>query len=189
MKHTFLAIALLSIAAVVHAEPTAAKKELIGKIIQLQQPMVDLTARQLTNQPLIQLMQSVGPTIQFQIPPEKRDALTKDIQADIKKYIDEVTPLLSDRAQKVALVEMGGLLDTKFTEDELRQIIVALESPVLRKFSLLAPELQKALADKVVADTKGQIEPKLKALGQVVEKRVYAAAPPPPAASAKPASK
>ena len=97
--------------------------------------------------------------------------------------------MLSDRAHKVALVEMGGLLDTKFTEDELRQIIVALESPVLRKFSLLAPELQKALADKVVADTKGQIEPKLKALGQVVEKRVYTAAPPPPAASAKPASK
>ena len=177
MKHTLLAIALLSITAVAHAEPTSAKKELLNKVVQLQQPMVDLTARQLANQPLMQLMQSVGPVIQFQVPAEKRDALAKDIQADMKKYVDEVGPLLSDRANKAAPAELGGMLDAKFNEDELRQIIVALESPLLRKFSLLAPELQKALVDKVVADSKGQVEPKLKALGQTVEKRVYAAIP------------
>lgn len=188
MKHTLLAIALLSVAAVAHAEPTPAKKELLNKVIQLQQPMVEMTARQLANQPLMQMMQSVGPVIQFQVPTEKRDALAKDIQADMKKYVDEVSPLLSERASKAASAEVGGLLDAKFNDDELRQIIAALESPVLRKFSLLGPELQKALADKVIADTKGQIEPKLKALGQAVEKRVYAAAPP-AAAGSKPAIK
>lgn len=188
MKNKFLAVALLSIAAVVHAEPTPAKKELINKIMQLEQPMVDAAVRQLAQQPLAQLMQPVGPVIQFRIPPEKREALAKDIQGDIKKYVDDVTPLLTDRTNKLAPTEIGGLLDTKFTEDELRQLIVVLESPVLRKFSLLLPDLQKALLDKVIADTKGQIEPKLKALGQSVEKRVNAAAPPPPATAAKPAS-
>lgn len=188
MKRTFLAVALLSVAAMVHAEPNPAKKELINKIMQLQQPMVDATVRQLAQQPVMQLMQPVGPAIQFRVAPEKREALAKDIQADMKKYVDEVTPVLSDRANKLAPTEMGGMLDAKFTEDELRQLIVALESPVLRKFSLLLPELQKALVDKVVADSKGQIEPKLKALGQSTEKRINAAAPP-PASTAKPASK
>ncbi|WP_295956611.1 hypothetical protein [Rhodoferax sp.] len=192
MKHTFLAVALLSIAAVVHAEPNPAKKELINKIVQLQQPMVEATVRQLAQQPLMQLMQPVGPVIQFRVPPEKREALAKDIQTDIKKYVDDVTPLLTDRANKLAPAEIGSLLDSKFTEDELRQLIVVLESPVLRKFSLLLPDLQKALVDKVVADTKGQVEPKLKALGQSVEKRVNAATPAPssqPAPGAKPAIK
>lgn len=192
MKHTLLAVALLSVAALAHAEPSPAKKELINKVMQLEQQMVDATVRQLAQQPLIQLMQPVGPAIQFRVPPEKREALAKDIQADMKKYVDEVTPLLSDRASKLAPAEIGGLLDAKFTEDELRQLIVALESPILRKFSQLLPEMQKTLVDKLVADTKGQIEPKLKALGQSVEKRINAVAPPPsaaPAASTKPAIK
>ena len=189
MKHKFLAVALLSIAAVAHAEPTPAKKELINKIVQLQQPMVDATVRQLAQQPIAQLMQPVGPAIQFRVPPEKREALAKDIQADIKKYVDDVTPLLTDRANKLAPAEIGGLLDSKFSEDELRQLIVVLESPVLRKFSLLLPELQKGLVEKVVADTKGQIEPKLKALGQSAEKRVNAAVPAQPAPATKPAIK
>ena len=47
MKNKFLAVALLSIAVVVHAEPTPAKKELINKIMQLEQPMVDAAVRQL----------------------------------------------------------------------------------------------------------------------------------------------
>ena len=186
MKHKVLAVALLSIASWVQAETSPGKKELLNKIMQLQQPMVEATVRQLANQPLMQLMQPVGSAIQFRVPPEKREALAKDIQADMKKYLDDVTPLLSDRAAKLAPAEMGGLLDAKFTEDELRQLIVALESPVLRKFSLLLPELQKAVVDKVVADTKGQVEPQLKALGQSVEKRVNAAAP---AANTKPAIK
>lgn len=189
MKYTLLAVALLSIAAVAQAEPTPAKKELLNKIIHLQQPMVEATARQLAQQPVMQMMQSVSPVIQFQVAPEKREGLAKEIQADMKKYVEDVTPLLVERANKLAPAEMGGLIDAKFSEDELRQIIAALESPVLRKFSVLAPELQKALVDKVVGDTKGQVEPKLKALGQSVEKRVYAAAPPAAAAGAKPAIK
>ncbi|MBC7682638.1 MAG: hypothetical protein H7172_09915 [Ferruginibacter sp.] len=192
MKHTLLAVALLSIAAVLHAEPSSAKKELINKVLQLQQPMVETTVRQLATQPLMQLMQPVGPAIQFRVPPEKREALGKDIQVDMKKYVDDVTPLLTDRANKLAPTEIGNLLDAKFTEDELRQLIVALESPLLRKYYQMLPEMQKTLVDKVVADTKSQIEPKLKALGQSVEKRVNAAAPPPataPAPTSKPASK
>ncbi|BDT69149.1 hypothetical protein os1_33380 [Comamonadaceae bacterium OS-1] len=188
MKHKLLAVALLSVAALVHAEPTPAKKELLNKVMQLQQPLIDVTARQLAEQPIAQLMQPVGNAIQFRVPPEKREALGKEIQADMKKYIDDVGPMLHDRTAKLAPAVLGAQLDAKFSEEELRQLIGLLESPVLRKFSQMGPDMQKALAEKVVAETKGQIETKLKALGQTVDKRLNAAAPPAAGASA-PATK
>jgi glutamate-1-semialdehyde aminotransferase len=181
MKHTFLAVALLSVAALVHAETNPAKKELLNKVVQLQQPMVEATARQLAEQSIAQLVQQVGSAMQFRVPPEKREALAKDIQADVKKYADEVIPLLRERASKLAPVTLTAVLDSKFTEDELRQLVVLLESPVLRKYSQAVPDFQKALVEKLVADSKGQIEPKLKALGQSVEKRINTAAPAQPA--------
>lgn len=189
MKHKLLAVALLTVAALVHAEPTPAKKELLNKVLQLQQPLIDVTARQLAEQPIAQLMQPVGNAIQFRVPPEKREALGKEIQADMKKYIDDVGPMLRDRTAKLAPAVLGAQLDAKFSEDELRQLIALLESPVLRKFSQMGPDMQKALAEKVVAETKGQIEPKLKALGQGVDKRLNAAAPPPAGAASAPATK
>lgn len=189
MKTKFLAIALLSVAALVHAEPSPAKKELLNKIAQLQQPNLDLTARQWAEQSLVQLLQQVGSTVQFRVAPENREALGKDIQAEVKKYLDDIVPVLRERANKAAPSTIGALLDAKFSEDELRQLITVMESPVLRKYSQLNGEMQKALTEKVMADSKAQLEPKFKALGQAVEKRlnvaIQASAPP----AAKPASK
>ncbi|MCX7277682.1 MAG: hypothetical protein NTZ15_10230, partial [Burkholderiales bacterium] len=175
MKKSILAVALLVVAAMAQAETSSAKQELINKVLQLQQSAIDVVSRQLAEGPAIQLMQKAGPVVQFKIPPEKREAVAKDIQADLKKYVDEVTPLVRDRATKLAPVSVGTLLDERFSEDELRQLISVMESPVLRKFSQMNPEFQKVLVDKVIADTKGQIEPKLRALEASLNKRVTAA--------------
>jgi hypothetical protein len=184
MKNKLLAVVLTSMAVLAHSEPTPAKKELLNKLMQLEQPLIETTARQLAEQSIAQLIQQVGATIQFRVPVEKREALGKDIQSDVKKYAEDVTPLLRERATKLAPVSLGTVLDSKFTEDELRQLIVVLESPVLRKYSQAVPELQKALIDKVVADSKGQVEPKLKALDQAVGKRLNAVLQPAAPASA-----
>lgn len=189
MKHTLLAVALLSVAALAHAETSPAKKELINKIVQLQLPNGDGIARQLTEQPVAQLLQQLVSSIPFRVPVEKRDALGKEIQADVKKYVDDVGPLLRERVGKIAPGAITPVLEEKFSEDELRQLLAAIESPVLRKFSQLNAEMQKGVLDKVVAETKGQVEPKLKALGQSVEKRINTAAATSPAGSTKPAIK
>ncbi|MDR7379119.1 hypothetical protein J2X19_003813 [Rhodoferax ferrireducens] len=178
MKKTLLAATLLAVASMAHAEPNPAKKELINKLLQIQQPAVDITASALAEQPLLRLKQQVEAAVQFRVPPERREALGKEIQGDVKKYIDEARPLLRERANKLAPSTIGVLLDEKFTEDELRQLIALLESPVQRKFNQLGQELQKSLVDKLVADTKGQIEPKLKTLEQSIGKRLEAAAQP-----------
>jgi hypothetical protein len=175
MKKTILAATMMAMAVLAQADTSPAKQELINKVLQLQQPTTDNLARQLTESPALQLMQKAGSVIQFKVPVEKRDAVAKGVQADLKSYVEDVGPLLRERATKLAPAALGTLLDQRFNEDELRQLISMLESSVLRKFSQMNPEMQKVLIEKVVADTKGQVEPKLRALEAALGKRVDAA--------------
>jgi len=178
MKKTLLAATLLAVAAMAHAEPNPAKKELINKMLQLQQPVFDGMASAVASEPASRLMQQAGAALQFRVAPEKREALGREIQADVKKYGDDVVPLLRERTAKLAPNAVGPLLDEKFSEDELRQLVAILESPVLAKFSQLTPTIQKTLTDKLVTDMRSQVEPKVNALRLTIDKRVNAAIQP-----------
>jgi len=164
------------------AETSAAKKELIAKVVQLQQGGVEGIARSLVEQPAMALMQQAGQVLQTRIAPEKRDAMAKEIQADVRKYVEETNPLLRDKALKMAPGVMGPLLEEKFTEDELKQLVSWLESPVIRRYQQLTPEIQKGLSEKLVAETRPIVEPKLQALDRSVSGRL--GLPPPPAKGA-----
>ena len=150
---------------------TTSKKELVAKILQLQQPGIEAMARQMAEQPAMQLMQQAGPALQ-RLPAERRDAVAKDVEADMRKYADEAVPLVRDRAIKVAPTTIGPILEERFTEDELRQVVAMLESPTIRKFQGMAGDMQKALMEKVVADTRAEIEPKARAMTTSVSKRL-----------------
>jgi hypothetical protein len=171
-----MAIVAVALAATGVVQAQASKKELVAKVLQLQQGGIESMARQLTEQPAMQLMQQAGPVLQ-RVPAERRDALARDIEADVRKYVEEATPLVRDRAIKLAPSTIGALMEERFTEDELKQVIALLESPVNRKFQAMAPELQRSIAEKLVAETRAEVEPKVRALEQTVNKRLAAAAP------------
>jgi uncharacterized protein len=165
-------LGLLGCMGVVQAEPSAAKKELIAKVLLLQQPAIESMARAMAEQPAMQMMQQASMVLQSRVAPDKREALTKDIQADLKKYVDEAVPVVRDRAIKLAPSTVGVLLDEKFSEEELKQVIAIIESPVNRKFQQLGGDMQKLLQEKLVAETRGVIDPKVKALDQAIGKRL-----------------
>ena len=179
-----LVVALLALATSVSAQSSAAKKELVAKVLQLQQPAIENVARLLVEQPAAILMQRAGNLMQTRTPPDKREAIGRDIQADVKKYVDEVVPLARERAVRLAPTSIGVLLDERFTEDELRQLIGILESPVNRKFQQMGGEMQKSLQDKLVAEIKGLIEPKIKTLELAVAGRLGIPATAPAASGA-----
>ncbi len=185
-KKTFVAaVALLAFGGVAMAQSSAAKNELVVKILQLQRPAIEGIATALAQQPAQTMMQGASVALQTRVAPDKREAVAKEIQADLKKYADEAVPMLREKAVKLAPTTIGPLLEEKFTEDELRQLIAIMESPVNKKFSQLNGELQKALGEKLVAETRGVIEPKVKALDLTIGKRLGMT--PPPAAVAAPA--
>ena len=179
-----LVVALLALATSVSAQSSAAKKELVAKVLQLQQPAIENVARLLVEQPAAILMQRAGNLMQTRTPPDKREAIGRDIQADVKKYVDEVVPLARERAVRLAPTSIGVLLDERFTEDELRQLIGILESPVNRKFQQMGGEMEKSLQEKLVAEIKGLIEPKIKTLELAVAGRLGIPATAPAASGA-----
>lgn len=179
-------VALLVVATGVQAQAAPTKKELVAKVLLLQQPAIEQAAQALAERPAAQLMQQAGLALQSRVAEDKREATAKEIQADVKKYVDEVVPLVRDRAVKLAPTTIGTLLEEKFSEDELKQLIAIIESPVNRKFLQLGGEMQKALLDKLVAETQGAVEPKVKALELSIGKRLGL---PAPAAAASKTSK
>ena len=170
-----------------------AKKELVAKVLKLQQPGIEAMARQLVEQPARQMLQQAGPVLQ-RLPAERREAVARDIEADVRKYFEESAPIVATRAVALAPSTIGVLLEERMTEDELREVISILESPVNRKFQGLAADMQRAIGEKLIAETRGDIEGKVRALDQVVARRLgitppaavgSGARPPAPATPAK----
>jgi len=163
MRRLLIAAMLVGTAAVAHAQ-NENKKELVQKLLVLQQPGIEQVSRGLVERPAIQMMQQVAPVIQQRVPPDKREALGKQIEAEVKKYIDESVPLVRERAVKLAPSTIGPILEEKFSEEELKQLIAWFESPVNRKYQQLGPEMQNAFVQKLVPDARPVVDPKLQAL-------------------------
>jgi hypothetical protein len=164
-----------------------AKKELIAKLLVLQQPGIEMLTRNILQQPLAGLMQSAGGALQ-QVPVDKREAVGKAIEADLKKFFDDNAPMMKERAIKLSPTTIGVVLDERFSEDELKQVLTWLESPVSKKFGQVNGELQKVLTEKLMADVGGTLDTRFKTLQQGVAKQLGVTAPkataPAPAASA-----
>jgi len=157
---------MLTAATVAHAQDN--KKELVQKLLQLQQPGLDSMARDLASRPVMQMMPAAGNVLQTQVPPDKREAVGKSIEADMKKYVDEVTLLLRERAIKLAPSIYGVALEEKFSEDELKQLVTWFESPLNRKYQQLWPEMQNGFVQKLMTETSPLLDPKLQALQKKV---------------------
>ena len=191
MKKSILA-ALLSSAVLAHAQTAApattpsspAKKELVQKLMILQQPGLENLARNLVEQPAMAMMQAAGRALQG-VPADKREATGKTIEAEVRKYVDAAVPLVRDRAVKLAPSTIGVAMEEKFTEDELKQLVAWLESPVNKKYAQLGPEIQNSFTQKLVAESRPIVDPRLQALEAKV--RTTLGVPPPASAGSAPA--
>jgi hypothetical protein len=187
---TLLIVALLSVAFGAQAQSTPAKKELAARIVKLQMPGIEGLARSLAEQPAVALLERAGQILPARVPPERQEAVGKEIQADVKRFVDEAVPIVRDRAVKLAPATIGAVLEEKFTEDELRQVVSVMENPAWIKFQQLGPDMQKPLMEKLIAETRPQVEPKIKALELSIAKRLgiqEGAATPAPGSAVNPA--
>ena len=154
------------------AAPSAAKKELIAKLIQLQQPGVENIARMLIQQPVGQLMQGAGQALQTQVPTDKREAAAKAIEAEVRKFVDDAVPMVKDKGAKMSASVWAPMLDEKFSEDELKQVIAWLESPASKKYLQIGAEMQNALGQKLMADVGPSLDTKFKTLQASIAKHL-----------------
>jgi hypothetical protein len=170
------------------AAASPAKKALVKRVIELQQPGIEAMARALVEQPASGMMQQVGRTLQTNVPADKREAVGRDAQNDIRKFVDEVVPVVRKRALEIAPGAIGPILEEKFTEDELKQLVAWLDSPVSRKYQQLGGDMQRALSEPLIRDSRATVEPKMRALEESLMKRLGVSDAPASAAGGKPAA-
>jgi hypothetical protein len=160
-------LALATLTAPVQAQT---KKELATKLLQLQQPGIENIGRALAGQVAQRALQAAAQAMP-RVQADKREAVGRDIQADVKMFHDDIEPMLRERAVKLAPT-LAAAYEERFSEDELKQVIAWLESPTSKKFSQLDRELGNSLAEKVVAETRPTVEAKMKALETTLAKRL-----------------
>lgn len=181
----WIALALVAGAALAHAQGTG-KKELVAKILQSQQAGIENIARNIVERPAVQMMQAAGQVL-VQMPPDKRDAVGKQIDAELKKYVEASVPLLRERALKLAPTTFGTALEEKFTEDELKQLLAWFESPVNKKYQQTLPDMQNGFVQKLIAEGAPVLDPRIAALQDKVRSLLGVPAPQGAASGAKPA--
>lgn len=196
LKQSLMAVVLgAAFAAQAQAPASPAKKDLVARILKQQQAGIENIARSLVEQPAIELMGNAASALPSRIAKDRQEAVAKEIQSDVQKYLADAVPLAQARAVKIAPASVGALLEEKFSEEELKQLVAIVESPVYTRFQRMGDDMQKVLADKLVAETRGTIEPKVRALEQSVARRLGvplngpAGAPQGAASRAKPAAR
>jgi hypothetical protein len=186
-----LSMALMGLTANVHAEgataSSPAKKELVNRLLTLQRGVVEGLAENLVQQPASQLLQQADMALQTRVPADKREEVGKGIKADVRKFLEETTPIVKSKAIQVAPSTIGAMLEEKFSEDELKQLIAILESPVNRRLNEMGPEMQRALTDKLLAESRPEVEPKIRELQSNLAKRFVPSSSTPPASQPSPA--
>jgi hypothetical protein len=173
------------------APSSPAKKALVQRILTLQQGEIEALARNVVERPAAQMMQEAGLAMQQQVPPERREATGRAIEAEVKKYVDEAYPPVRDRALKLAPSTIGAVLEAKMSEDELRALLAWLDSPTNKKYQQIAVDMRTSFFQKLLAEMPALLDPKLQALNGRIRvilglPAIPSAMPAPPA---RPASK
>ncbi|MFI4939992.1 MAG: DUF2059 domain-containing protein [Burkholderiales bacterium] len=175
MFKSAIAIIILTIAGAVNAETAIPpeKEQLIQHVLQLW-PVENIGVATL-QESVVESVRKANSLLMGRVSAERRDAAMKDINEDAKKFMDEATPVVRASAKKFIPTVVVPLLAEKFNNDELRQIIAMLESPVKSKFEAAIPVMQQALGEKIAADSAAKINPKLEEFKQQVAKRMHTA--------------
>jgi len=176
------------------APSSPAKKELVQRLLRLQQGDIESFARSIVERPAVQMMREAGLALQQQqATQEKREASAKAIEGEVKKYIEDAYPIVRDRAVKLAPTTIGTTFESKMTEEELRLLVNWLESPTNKKYQQISLELRNVFSQRLLGEMPGVLDSKLQALDGRI--RVILGVPPlgatapAPAAAARPASK
>jgi hypothetical protein len=173
------------------APASAAKKELVQRLLTLQAPALESMARDMVEGPARQMAGDAELALNQRVAPEKREAAIKQIQEQFRKYGDESSAIVRERAGKLGQGSLAPVLEEKFSEDELRQLLGALEAPAYKKFQQNLPDMTKVYAESLVKDLQPVITPKLRALEQSIAAALginNASAATPQTKAAKPAA-
>lgn len=146
------------------APPSPAKLALVQKAVDLQLGGIDAFARVLLRESVAPMLNQANQLLGTQVPEDKRAATGKAMDEEVRKFFESSDAAMRDKTRGAAKSILPAMLDQRFDEGELRQLITWLESPVSKKYMQLQPEAQRALVQKVMTDMRPTLKPRADAL-------------------------
>jgi uncharacterized protein len=177
MIRTFvgLALALASAGAIAQATPAVSPEKLaLAKRVAAKMPMENVGLGML-QKPVMEAVRQARAVIEGRVPAEKQKAAMEDVANEANHFLEAESPLVKASTRSVVDNSVVPLLAQRFSEDELKQLITILESPVKAKFEAMAPEIEKTLGEGVAKANQAQINPKLTELQNKIGLRLRAA--------------
>jgi hypothetical protein len=177
IKHHLALLTLSAACLHAHAAPVSASKQaLVDHVLKLWN--IDNIGQSMLQVPVADAVQQARAMLQGRAAADKRDAAMTDIVGEAKQFMNEATPITRASADKLIPTTIAPMLAERYTEEELKQLIAILESPVKKKFEAMLPEMQKTLGEGVATDTRAVIDPKLQGLKEKIGLRLRAAVTP-----------
>jgi len=181
-------VLLAPVATVFAAEPPSTspppadpRVELARRIVQLQQPAIEQMASSIVEQMARRLLENAG-NVLARMPVERREAVARDVEADVRQFMDGALPLVRSRALTASGPAMAPVLAERLTAEELQDIVRILESPSYRQLQRVAPELQRRLTAALVPDVRPSLEQQIRRTEQRVAQHLGLTAVPPSSA-------
>lgn len=171
-----MAVTVAAAAAAQSAPASPAKQALVQRVL-AKMPMENVGLGML-QAPVAESLRQARALLQGRVTPDKQEAAMKDISAEANKFLDAEGPVVRASSRAVVASTIAPLLAQRFTEDELRQLVALLESPIKAKFEALVPEIQQTLGENVAKANQAEVNPKLADLQQRIGLRLRSAIAP-----------
>jgi uncharacterized protein len=164
MRPTPLILAALLAVSLLAPAQAQSKKESINKILAIQKPQYEQFGMVMAQSPVQPLLQQAAQVLRARVPEDKREAVGKAMDAEVQAYMKDVGPPLRASAVKAANEVIAAKLESSFNEAELKQLVQYLESPIIKRYNQLGPELQTTIGQRVGTEHRALVETKAKNL-------------------------
>ena len=183
----------LSLSVGSHAQTADPKLEWATKAVALQQgPELERLVSQLAESSSQNIVQSWGAKMRSDVAKDKVEQTAQSLNAELKKYNDDVTKIISSKVSKAGADSLIPVYMSRFSLDELKQLVAFFESPAVKKYQAAAPELGNVFVNQLIMETRADVNARAKQFDDAAAK-IVGATPKAPAAAApdrsKPAAK
>lgn len=182
-----IAVAVFSFAA--QAQTADPKIELASKVVALQQgPELDRLVQQLSGGATQELIASWGPKLEASVPKAKQKKASEDLNVELKKYSEDTSNLIGKQVSKVSADTLVPAYAEKFSLEELKQIAAFFESPAIKKYQGMAPELGNIFVQKLIEASRPDVMARAKLFDEAAVK-IVGSSPAPATPGKAPAKK
>jgi len=158
-----------------HADD-ASKRALAVQLVKLQQKNSAGLVGQITDSAMQQEFAHWGPQLQSRVPPSSQKDVSDRLQAELKKLQDNITKVVQAQADKTAEDALVPIFMSNLSEDDLKTIVTALQTPAWSKFAALSNPAIQAWGDKTTEGAKPAVLDYMKNFDATAEKIISSAA-------------